>query len=89
MTGSNWWRTDGRQLGDYRVDDPHIQADLQGPHSDSVLDSNAHGPCFGTKWSQVQILSAPTIFGLVNAVRVAKKAVSHRLRGLSRCSVTG
>jgi hypothetical protein len=42
VTGSNWWRTGGKlltdYLSDYRVDDPHIQADLHGPNSLSVPD---------------------------------------------------
>jgi hypothetical protein len=86
VTGSNWWRTDGRRLGDYRVDDPHIQADLHGPNSGSVLDSNASRTVLRDEVVAGSNPVSPTIFGRVNAVRVAKKAVAHRLRGLSQVS---
>ena len=50
----------GRQFnwGDNRVDNPYIHADIHVPSPRSVLDLEAHRPCFGTKRSNRQLVAA-------------------------------
>jgi hypothetical protein len=75
------WVTTGSTTRTFRqTSTDRIQAQFWTP----TLTDRASGRS-GRRFKSCQ----PDHIRLVNAVRVAKKAVAHMLRGLSRCSVTG